>query len=92
MKFELSYTEAMTIQRSQIAFYRQSIGRRGIKKIRSLTKPCPPDIHPDTPQSIFKINDLIPRGSDIEALFRHMPAQQDPTKIAWHEAINRGLF
>ena len=97
--YDLSYNEARRIQRAQLAYYRQYLGRKGTLIIQRKTKPCPPGIHPDIPISIFKINELIPRGGDIENVVNYMVrvrggllAQIDQTNSAWHDAIRKGLF
>jgi len=86
----MTYNEAMTIQRAQIAYYRQLIGRPGIKAIRARTLPCPGN--PDTPMTIFDINELVPRGGDFE--YYLLPFRQDKhldsTNVAWHDAIRKG--
>ena len=92
--FLLSYNKALRIQRAQLVWYRHRLGWRGTRFIRQDTKPCPADIHPDTPVNVGIINKLVPRGGDIEyacALRRGRIGKQDPTADAWHEAIKRGL-
>ncbi len=91
MNFELSYTEAMVIQRAQMVYYRQLIGRSGCKTIRANTSPCPADTHPDKPISVIEINELVPRGCNFEYLIRSYPKDRDQTTSAWHSAIRRGL-
>jgi hypothetical protein len=68
--FEISYNEALKIQRAQLAYYRQSLGLRGTRMIRHATRPCPANLHPDEETSIFEINGLIPRGGSIEYIAR----------------------
>lgn len=92
MLIKLSYNEAMTIQRAQMIWYRQMIGRNGIKAIRAKTKPCPLDKHPDEPLSIFEINRLVPRGADFERYIKNRPKEIDQTRISWHNAIRRGIY
>ena len=94
MIFDISYEKALRIQRAQIAFYRQMIGRKGIKCIRKNTKPCPENIHPEEPVSIFLINELVPRGGNFESLFQYhkYKTERDPTNMAMHEAIMKGLL
>jgi len=87
----LSYQEAIKIQTAQIAYYRQIVGREGILKIRQNTKPCPPDIHPEHPVSIFIINELVPRGGAFERLIRHKPREYDNLRGSWHNAIIKNL-
>ncbi len=92
--FDLSYTEALRIQRAQMVYYRQLIGRKGMQYIKSITQPCPSDIHPDTPISIFTINKLVPRGGNFEGRIRWFTKYKkelDTTSSAWHDAIRRGL-
>jgi len=96
MIFDLSYNKAMLIQRAQLAYYRQHLGRSGTLEIRKRTKPCPPDVHPDTLISIFLINKLVPRGGDIENIIMKRYKKNknvciDQNTIAWHDAIRRGL-
>jgi len=85
----LTYNEAMTIQNSQLKFYRQFIGRSGVKAIRAQTKPCPGN--PDKPMSIFVINELVPRGGDFERYIKGFPETYDKTRLAWANAVRRGL-
>ena len=89
--FTMTYNEAMTIQRAQMVWYRQAIGRRGCKAIRKATS-CPPDLDPNEPISIFKINELVPRGGDFENLAKYKYHTVDPTRMGWHDAIRRGLL
>jgi len=89
---KMSYQEAIKIQTAQIAYYRQSLGRKGILKIRHNTKPCPIDIHPEEPISIITINRLVPRGGSFESLIRHSPMEYDNLNCSWHDAIRRGLI
>lgn len=88
--FTMTYNEAMLIQRAQMVWYRQAIGRKGIKAIRARTLPCPGN--PDKPMSICDINALVPRGGCFETYITHIPWTRDPTTLAWHDAIRRGLF
>ena len=87
--FRMTYNEALKIQTAQIAWYRQTIGRKGIKAIRARTLPCP--TNPDSPMDVADINDLVPRGGSFERYIRHYPATRDQTALAWHDAIKRGL-
>ena len=91
-KFLMSYTEALTIQRAQMVFYRHAIGRKGCKAIRQRTIPCPADIHPDEKIPISRINELVPRGGCFEQYFTKFPKSPDSTRIDWYNAIRRGLF
>ena len=85
---KLTYRDAMNIQHAQMMYYRQRIGRQGIKAIRSATKPCPGD--PDALQPVIEINRLVPRGGDFEALPRTKTAVSY-NDLAVHDAIRRGL-
>ena len=87
---KMTYNEAIVIQRAQMAFYRQSIGRPGCKAIRKATK-CPSDLNPNKPMFVIDINKLVPRGGDFEVLIRRR-GPDDPTNYDWHNAIRRGLF
>ena len=90
---KLSYNEAMRIQEKQLVFYRQAIGYRGLKELRAKTKPCPADLNPDTPISVSKINDMIPRGCAFEWIRdkrkRH-PMTYDPIRYSFYEAMEKG--
>lgn len=87
--YKMSYNEALEIQRAQIAFYRQSIGRKGIKNIRKQTY-CPADCNPNEPLSIFIIDKYVPRGYVFETLIKHIPRVWDETSCNWHNAIING--
>jgi hypothetical protein len=88
--FEMTYNEAARIQRAQMVWYRQAIGRKGVQAIKRATT-CPPDLNPDEPISIFRINELVPRGGSFESLLTNRHPAADPTTMAWHDAITRGL-
>ena len=88
--FLMTYNDAMTIQRAQMAWYRQAVGRSGIKAIRAATRPCPGN--PDEPMDICNINDLVPRGGCFERYIRGYPESSDPTRMAMYDAIRRGLL
>jgi hypothetical protein len=99
--FEMSYNDAIRIQRSQMVWYRRMIGLRGTRNIRRMTKPCPPDIHPDMPISIFLINKLVPRGSNFESQFwckyhrkkgTEQTAFDQEVEMAWSDGIKKGLL
>lgn len=90
--FELSYNEAIVIQRAQLAWYRRSIGLSGVRQIRKWTLPCPEHLHPDTKIFVVTINELVPRGGDFELLKRKWPKDDDPTRMAYSDAIRRGLL
>ena len=87
----MTFNEALNIQRAQLVYYRQSIGRKGVKSIMSRTK-YPVDLQPDVPMPVRIINELVPRGADFEALLFHRPSEYCPVKHALHDAIRRGLF
>jgi hypothetical protein len=89
--FKMTFNEAMTIQRAQMVYYRQSIGRKGIKAIRRRTH-CPADLDPNEPISCSDMFHLVPRGGAFEGLIRHRPQEYDNTSHALHDAIRRGLF
>lgn len=88
--FKMTYNKAMVIQRAQMAFYRQAIGRSGCKAIRQATT-CPSDLNPNELMFVIDINKLVPRGRNFEALIRRR-GPDDPTNYDWHNAIRRGLF
>lgn len=101
MIFDMTYNNAMCIQRAQLAYYRQLLGYKGYKYIRNKTLPCPANVHPDMPLDIFTINALVPRGGDIEHYIgstactrfrRHRMPSLDPLNGAMHDAIRRGLL
>jgi hypothetical protein len=80
-----------------MAYYRQTIGLKGVRAIRKATKPCPVDVHPDEPISTSRINGLVPRGGSFESLFIPRNKKRitwegyDNTSSAWHDAIRKGL-
>ena len=89
--FMMTYNQAMTIQRAQMVWYRQSIGRAGIKAIQAQTK-CPVDIKPDEPMTVAEINGLVPRGGSFETYIKpYRGFEIDQNRGAWHDAIRRGL-
>lgn len=98
--FDMSYNEALRIQRSQMVWYRSAIGLRGIRIIKARTLPCPADIHPDEKISIFTINKLVPRGGSFERLFCYGRRYKKPpstildedVKMAWCDGIKRGIL
>lgn len=91
MTFYMTYNHAMVIQRAQLVYYRNLIGRAGIKAIRKKTI-CPPDINPNMPMFTGDINALVPRGGSIENLVNYHGQKSCPNSSAWHDAIRRGLF
>jgi hypothetical protein len=86
---KMTYNEAMNIQQAQAVYYRQSIGRAGIKAIKARTF-CPADLNPNEPIFIGTINGLVPRGGCFETYIRHIPVEYDGTKHAWHDAMRAG--
>ena len=91
LRFEMTYNEAMIIQRAQMVYYRNQIGRLGIKIIRSRTK-CPLDINPNKLMSVSDINALVPRGGSFESLIKVKGRRSCPNHLHWHNAIRRGFF
>ena len=87
----MTFNEALLIQRAQMAYYRNSIGRKGCKKIIADTI-YPIDIEPDKSMFIGDINGLVPRGGSFESLIFYRPKEYDTTKAAWHDAIRKGLI
>ncbi|MCP3927285.1 MAG: hypothetical protein GY714_32405 [Desulfobacterales bacterium] len=88
--FTMTYNEAMVIQRAQLVYYRNLIGRAGVKKIRAMTK-CPVDINPSEQMRVSEINALVPRGGSIESLVKYKPGKKScPNSSAWHDAIRKG--
>lgn len=66
--FEVTYNNALKIQQDQIDWYHKNgngpLTQAGIDKLRAMTKPCPFD--PDKMVPVRIINELVPRGGDIE--------------------------
>ena len=87
--FKMTYNEAMIIQRSQMAYYRQRIGRAGCKAIRKATI-YPEHINPNEEIDVFKINQWVPRGADFESLIKRL-GPSDPTNYDLANAIRRGI-
>lgn len=85
----ITYNEAKAIQERQLVYYRQRIGRVGLKAIRIRTL-CPVDMNPDEPLSIFIINKLVPRGTSIENLCRYRPDTSNDLGYYWHNAMENG--
>ena len=90
MGFKMTYNEALLIQRAQMAYYRQRIGRAGVKAIRAATK-YPAHINPNEPISVFDINKWVPRGGCFEQLLKRL-GPNDPTNYDMHNAIRRGIM
>ena len=88
MPFTMTFNEALRIQHAQMVYYRQSIGRKGVKAIRAKTI-FPADIQPNKLMPVIEINRLVPRGGDFENLFFYIPSEYDKTTSAWHDAIRR---
>jgi len=89
--FTMTVNEALLIQRAQLAWYRQAIGRAGVKAIRARTKL--PNVNPDVPIPVAKVNEYIPRGGCFEAYVRPrgFRGADGSNALAWHNAIRRGL-
>ena len=87
---KMTYNQAMLIQRAQMSWYRRNIGMAGVKAIRAKTKPCPGN--PDAMMPVHDINALVPRGGNFEWLIKNVPKDPDPTRMAMHDAIKRGLL
>jgi len=87
---KMTYNEAMLIQRAQMAYYRQRIGRVGCKAIHKGTM-CPEHLNPNELLDVVEINKIVPRGADFENLFCRF-GPNDPTNYDLHNAIRRGLL
>lgn len=93
--FIMTYNQAMLIQRAQLAYYRQIIGRQGVKQIRAMTI-CPLDINPNELLPVRIINQYVPRGGDFEALPTYKAYMQgkrrylDPLRHSLDKAIRAG--
>ena len=88
--FKMTYNEAIVIQRAQMAFYRQGIGRAGCKAIRAQTS-CPTDLNPNELLDVVTINKYVPRGGDFERYLKRF-GPDDPTNYDMHNAIRRGIL
>ncbi|RJR07947.1 hypothetical protein C4588_06260 [Candidatus Parcubacteria bacterium] len=88
--FELSYNQAATIQRAQMVYYRNLIGRKGVKAIKAKTGY--PDFDPDKQVNAGIINELVPRGGDFEQLINYRGQKSCPDAGSWHDAIRKGFF
>lgn len=65
--FEMTYNEAIEIQRKQIEYYRpRGFTAEMEQKLKAKTLPCPGD--PDEKMPMHKINELVPRGASLEYL------------------------
>ena len=88
----MTFNKALQIQRSQMCFYRQSIGRKGIKYIKSRTI-YPHDINPNEEIPVRDINRWVPRGAQFEYLFTYKRGiERCQDTLAWSEAIRKGLL
>lgn len=90
---QMTYSQAIRIQRTHLYWYRSQIGRKGVKVIQQRTLPCPAEIHPDHPVSVIDINKLVPRGGSVENLIRSgAPAHPDNTdvRLALADAYKEG--
>ncbi len=90
--FYMSYNEAMIIQRSQMVFYRNLIGRPGIKAIKAETKSCPKNLNPDEQIKVREINGLVPRGGSFERYKNFHGQSVCENSLSWHDAIRKGFF
>ena len=92
MPYKMTINEALTIQRAQLAWYRQAIGRAGVKAIRARTKL--PNINPDKPMFIGDVNKYIPRGGSFEPDIRQKAFRsiRDHEALSWHDGIRRGII
>jgi len=65
---KMTYNEALKIQAEQLHFYCGGTSPEEEERIRKAigdkTLPCPFD--PDEPKPSWEINELVPRGADIE--------------------------
>ena len=82
---KMTYRQALEIQERQLVWYRQAIGRQGVKAIRNRTKPCPDN--PDKPISVSEINDLVPRGGSFERYITKTSHKKDPLTFHWYKAM-----
>jgi len=88
--FKMTYNEALKIQQAQLNWYRPTIGREGVKAIRARTA-CPVDLNPNERIDVVRINELVPRGGDIETYIKRIPITHDETRINWYNAIMKGI-
>jgi hypothetical protein len=68
MNTQLTYNQALAIQAEQLDWYlsrRPEESERVRTEIAKRTKPC---TTPDVPMSAIEINQLVPRGCEIEFL------------------------
>ena len=83
---KMTYRQAIEIQQRQIVWYRQAIGRKGVKAIRKKTAPCPVALHPDELVSVTAINALVPRGGEFEGYIKNI-GKRDSLTYHWYKAI-----
>ena len=88
----MTFNKALQIQRSQMCFYRQMVGRKGIKYIKERTI-YPHDINPNEEIPVSDINRWVPRGAQFEYLFTKnwRNIEQCKDRLPWSEAIRKGL-
>ena len=89
---KMTFNEALLIQKAQMVYYRQSIGRKGVKAIIAKTI-YPSNINPNKKIPVREINELVPRGGSFESLFtkNRFKFKHCKDASAWHDAIRRGL-
>lgn len=74
MNFDMTYAQALKIQQEQIDFYGKHVpgGAAALRKrMKSMTRPVPPE-GKDYYFSIFRINQMVPRGAAIEQVVSEM--------------------
>ncbi len=64
--FMMTYNEAIKKQAEQAKFYDRLLSSTKRAELVKMTKPCPFD--PDEMRPVIEINQLVPRGRDIERL------------------------
>ena len=72
MKIEMTIREAMKVQAEQLDYYSRNLAAEAEGKmratIRAKTKPPADEGRAwDTPMPVGEINEMVPRGADIEA-------------------------
>ena len=82
---KMTYRQALEIQERQLVWYRQAIGRQGVKAIRRQTKPCPGS--PDEPMDVVDINRLVPRGGSFEKHINKKVYNKDILTFSWYKAM-----
>ena len=71
MNIKMTINEALKIQAEQLDFYCKRLTCRAGQNLRNAVTTrtsIPEELDKDTPLSIFKINEMIPRGGTIENL------------------------